>query len=165
MKRILLLLSIGICLQGCQADDPVVLNEPADEPVAVAFENIFKFEYAYNDSATGYHVFNDEVAWLNFAQGINSPFDIDPETGESISQLLAVDVDFTSHTVIAVVDEPRNNGGYDISVQSVVQDNEEVIVAVQTVYPGPGAVTAVLTQPIHIVKIPKTTLPVIFDVN
>lgn len=166
MKRILLLWVVGISLQGCQADEPQVLTNPDTEPATVEFENVYKDEYAYNtSSAESFHVFNDEASWDTFTQVVNSPFDIDPETGETIRRLISIDIDFSAYTVIAAVDERHSYGGYDIAITSVIEENNEIVVIVQSTASGPGSVTAAETQPIHIVKIPKTTLPVTFEVN
>jgi hypothetical protein len=160
MKRILLLLGVISCLQACQADDAQVVNNTTTDPVAIPFENVFKFEYAYTDEATGIHVINDEASWNDFAEGINSPFGIDPETGETISQILSAEIDFSAYTVIAAIDERHSHGGFNITINSINQQENEIIVDVETTLPGDENVTAAETQPIHIVKIAKTTLPV-----
>jgi hypothetical protein len=79
--------------------------------------------------------------------------------------LVAIDIDFSVYTVIAVSDERHSYGGHDITISSIVQGGNAITVSVIATAPGEGNVTAAETQPLHIVKIPKTTLPVTFEIN
>lgn len=163
MKK-LLLFSLGLfCFTACQTEDSILVNQMQDPPTSIQFQEVFKYEYANHPETAGTYVINDQESWNTFAAGLDSPFTYDPETGITTNQLLAVEVDFSSYTVIAVVDEQHNHGGFDITISSVEQNDDTINVDVEADFPGDGAVTAVLTQPYHIIKIPKTTLPVVFQ--
>jgi hypothetical protein len=164
MKKLLLLSIVASFLASCQSDDSSAVNQTLDNPEAIEFESAFKHEYADYPEPGGY-VFNDETAWADFAEDVNSPFTYDPETGITTNQLMALEIDFSTSTVIAVVDELHSHGGYDINVTSVTEEDNLINVMAEATLPNGGNVTAVLTQPYHIVIIPKTTLPVTFEVN
>lgn len=73
-------------------------------------------------------------------------------------------VDFTTHTVIAIIDKVQNTGGYAASIESVVEHEDEVVV--DAVYTGPSdtnGVTLALTRPYHFVKVSKIDKTVEFD--
>lgn len=161
MKKFYFISLMLLTLNACQSDNSSIVNNTQDQSATIQFENVLKFEYA--DAPQGHFVINDEAAWFTFAESINAPLIYNPETGANTNELLTADIDFSAYTVIAVVDALHNHGGYDIEITSVARNDAAVAVTVETAYPGDGAVTTVLTQPYHIIKIPKTTLPVVFE--
>lgn len=67
-------------------------------------------------------------------------------------------VDFSREMVIAAVDQVEVSGGIQFEVADIVQDGDSVTVLVNKAVPGPDcAVTAVLTQPFHIVRLAKSS--------
>jgi hypothetical protein len=71
-------------------------------------------------------------------------------------------VDFTTYKVIAIFDKIRGNGGVNIGIASVTETQEEIQITIS--HSGPTEVaTTVINQPFHIVKIPKTSKPIIFN--
>jgi hypothetical protein len=77
------------------------------------------------------------------------------------SSFTETDIDFTNFTVIVAIDEVRGNGGHDLDIE-VNSNSANIIVTVTDLIPQ-GNATTVITQPYHIVKIPKNTLPVVFQ--
>ncbi len=72
-------------------------------------------------------------------------------------------IDFTTHTIVAVFDEVRNSGGYDVSI--TMESTTENQVA-RICYSAPGSdeiVTLAITQPFCIVKIPISETALIFN--
>jgi len=162
MKKVLLLyLALPIVI-GCQADDniPVI---PNSEPVTVQMQHVYKHNHANNPEAAGHYVFNDEASWSTFVEDIDSPYSYNQSTGTSNKVLLDIETDFLQYTYIAVVDVEHEYGGYAIEVTSVVQERNSVVATVETSELGAGSATTVLTQPYHIIRIPKTDLPVTFQ--
>jgi hypothetical protein len=74
------------------------------------------------------------------------------------------EVDFGREAVVLASLGTRSTGGYTIDIDSVRARNDAVDVFVRTTSPGPtcGA-TAALTQPVVMVAIPRTPLPVRFE--
>lgn len=71
------------------------------------------------------------------------------------------DIDFSEYTVIAVFDEIKNSGGHSLNL--VLEETKEKIL-VEVLRKGPnGIATSVMTQPYYIVKIPKPSLPIVFE--
>jgi len=53
------------------------------------------------------------------------------------------------------------NGGYTIDITGVVENKNDLTVTIRNLSPN-GAVYTVITQPYHIVKIPKTEKRIVF---
>ena len=70
-------------------------------------------------------------------------------------------IDFSKFTVIAVFDAVKTSGGHSIELD-IKPNTENVVVEVSRKSPD-GMATSVMTQPYHIVKIPKTDLPIVFQ--
>ncbi len=62
-------------------------------------------------------------------------------------------VDFSQEMVIAVVDKQESSGGFGIEITDIEGDGGRLLVRVSKQVPGPDCiVTAVITQPFHIVR-------------
>lgn len=70
-------------------------------------------------------------------------------------------IDFNTFQVIAVFEEIKRNGGHSIDITNVVENESNIAVTVENLLTG--GVTSVITQPYHIVKIPKSKKPVLFQ--
>jgi len=70
-------------------------------------------------------------------------------------------IDFSNYIIIAVFDEVKMYGGHSIDITSITEHDENIIVSVENLLPG--GLAAVITQPFHIVKIPKTNKPIVFE--
>ncbi len=71
------------------------------------------------------------------------------------------DIDFSEYTIIAIFEEVKNSGGH--SLDLVIQETKDkMLVDVLRKSPD-GIATSVMTQPYYIVKIPKTSLPIVFE--
>ena len=72
-------------------------------------------------------------------------------------------VDFSTEMVLATFDPIRNSGGFNRTFTNVFEEDDKIIVKIQSTSPGPGTIsTAVITQPYHIIKINKSDLEVEF---
>jgi len=72
-------------------------------------------------------------------------------------------IDFTKDMILAVFIWQRPSGGFSVEIIRVEKVEDTIVVFFRETEPSPDAmVTAVLTQPYHIIRIKKTDLPVIF---
>lgn len=69
-------------------------------------------------------------------------------------------IDFDNFQVIAVFDEIKNSGGHTIDITAIAENENNITVTVQNL--NTGGATSVMTQPFHIVKIPKSKKSVVF---
>jgi hypothetical protein len=69
-------------------------------------------------------------------------------------------IDFNNYQIIAVFDSVYGNGGHSIDIVNVLENKTNIVVTVQKLLTG--NVTATISQPYHIIKIPRSTKPVIF---
>jgi hypothetical protein len=150
MKKIVLAALVLFSIVGCQSDD----NDPNvpgnNTPVVIGFTDIIKGTLPGNSVTQGNFVIKDKTGWDNFKEDAG----VDPN----------VPVDFSIHEVIAVVDETYPGQGHAIEITSVTQlDNKLTVQIKKTTSDGP--ITAVETQPLHVVRIKKTGLPVVFKAD
>ncbi|HLW41081.1 MAG TPA: protease complex subunit PrcB family protein [Flavobacterium sp.] len=75
----------------------------------------------------------------------------------------SANVDFNTHQLIVIFDEPRPDGGYSISVHSITENSSNIIVTVQT--HQSDIATQQPIQPFCIVKIPASNKPVSFTIK
>lgn len=76
------------------------------------------------------------------------------------------EIDFSTHTVIAVFMGGQSSGGHMISIERITNvENEIIIVNVKEIYPGRISVTLALTYPRHIIKIERVQKPIVFEVR
>ncbi len=71
----------------------------------------------------------------------------------------APDVDFSREMVIAAVDQTEPSGGYGFEITGIEEIEGRLVVRVSKAIPGSDCiVTAVITQPFHIVRMAKSDL-------
>ncbi len=68
-------------------------------------------------------------------------------------------VDFSREMVIAAVDQTEPSGGYRFEITGIEEVEGRLVVRVSKTIPGPDCiVTAVITQPFHVVRMAKSDL-------
>lgn len=97
-------------------------------------------------------VIRNQSDWANFLQLLSV-------SGNSASILVQPSIDFNTSDVICVIDNVRSTGGNSIDITSVVENSNDIEVTIAHLNEGDATV---VTQPIHIVQIPKTTKPITF---
>jgi hypothetical protein len=99
-------------------------------------------------------VIADGASWRAYWQRVHAPVTPAPPVPE---------VDFTREMVILASLGARGSGGYGIRVDSAYDAGAYVEVVVRRSSPGSGCiVTAALTQPVDVVRIPARKVPVRF---
>ena len=156
MKRIILTMALGLSLFGCQSEESELLAAN-DGPVAVEFTQIGKNEMMGAENVPEANLVIDNAEDWNTLKAQMDQFN------QYTSGFDETEIDFSLYRVIAVIDEVRMYGGYSIDVVSVSNDRDRIVVDVERSEGGPGAGATVITQPFHIVKIPVSDLPVVFE--
>jgi hypothetical protein len=73
-------------------------------------------------------------------------------------------VNFSTHMIIATFMGEFNTGGYSIRIKEVVEVENRLVVKIEMKYPKAwDVVSMALSQPYHIVKMPKTDKWITFD--
>lgn len=151
MKKSLILFVFSLLLISCSSDDAEVTTTTI-ETTLIGKGNL------YGGSSQGVDeqnlVINNQAEWntlITLLDAVNNTSDSFTET----------DIDFTAFTVIVAIDQVRGNGGHELDI-AINANPENIMVTVTDLIPQ-GNATTVITQPYHIVKIPKTTLPVVFQ--
>ncbi len=109
------------------------------------------FNSNYNLAQHG-EVIDTQTAWDNFRNNY--------WTG-GLTLAEANNVNFSTEMIVLVFDSQRTTGGYDALINTVTENNLNIIVQVS--YTGSGDATQMPTRPYHFVKIPKSTKPVLFQ--
>ena len=135
MKYIISTLLILATLFSCSDDfDNITLST-----TTVAKGNYFPYQDVEDEKE--YIVIANEIHWNNIKTQIQA------------SDLLEDNIDFNAFTVIAVIDEVQNTGGYGVDIQSVVEHEDEVVVGTQFISPtDTSGVTLALSRPFHFIK-------------
>ena len=99
-------------------------------------------------------VISDATQWNELMAKMNS-------VNNATENFSEVNIDFNEFDVIAVFDELKMYGGYQIDLEITA---EAGYTKVKTIESAPtGSAATIITQPYHIVKIQKSDLPVVFE--
>lgn len=124
---------------------------PAQEKTVVQVE-ILSFTTLQKGAYSGVSermavVLTDEQAWRNHWQ---------QHAARVVPVPPAPAIDFSKESVLVVYMGEKTSGGYSIEVTGVQKENGRLAVSVRQTSPGPGTMTTMaLTQPFHMVRIPK----------
>lgn len=101
--------------------------------------------------------------WREMWKRIHSP---DAEH-DPISELPPLpQIDFSREMVVVVALGARATGGYDVIVEGAYQRNDRLEIVVRSMSPGKGCFSVqMITQPVDIVRLPKTERSVVFREN
>ncbi|MFY1047628.1 hypothetical protein [Chryseobacterium sp. GP-SGM7] len=155
MKKHLLLLlcSILLIVTSCRNDNN---EEQIESKNQINFQLIGKGNFMGSSYATPQNsVITNTTQWNNFLNQIDSP------NNHPSSGFTETNIDFNQFMVILVVDEVYPNGGHSVDIITVDENSQNIEVDVEKLLQGNA--TSVVTQPYHIVKIPKIAKPVIFN--
>lgn len=80
-----------------------------------------------------------------------------------IANFFDTKIDFSKNIVLVSIDDRRNTGGFSIEIVKPEVKNNKLQVTIVSKGPKPtDMVTMALTQPIHLVRIPKTNKEIVF---
>jgi len=100
-------------------------------------------------------VISDSAAWNELMSKMDSVNNVTGSFSET-------EIDFSNNLILAAFDQIRPSGGYSIEIKSIREFTGSIIVNIENVIPV-GVVTGVITQPYHIVKIPKKNKQIVFE--
>ena len=153
IKKIILLhiLFLGL-LVGCTNTD-----EDTTPIAIIKFTQIRKANL-YGDGREHIHkqnlVVSDSISWNLLLQKINI-------ANDETQFFRETDIDFSEFMVLAVFDDIKANGGHSIDIMRVTEYETKIVVDTYNLLKGD--LTTVITQPFHIVKIPKQNKPIVFN--
>lgn len=137
---------IVFCIPLCSCNDDYEHQDIT--PVLISKGIIFNGNYNPTQHA---EVFYNQTEWEDFKNNIWQLAEFPSESN----------VDFNEDIVITVFDLPRTTGGYDVTITSITENDENIIVSIS--YTGNGDATQMPTRPYHFVKISRTAKPIIFQ--
>jgi hypothetical protein len=78
----------------------------------------------------------------------------------------APSIDFSRSMVVGIALGERRTGGFEVRIIEIMETDTELVAQVEAMSPPPDAITImILTQPFHLVQIPRSSLPVRFEWN
>lgn len=142
MRKIGMLCFVLLSMLGCQSDDKADVKVD-DVPVAIDFISLKQWDDMNSPLPVENYVLRKASEWVKFKE--NKDIQVGAE------------VNFETHEVIVVFDEPRESTGYSIEVKSIVKKDGKLIVEVQKYSPELGEeVFKIPRQPYHIVMLERT---------
>ena len=82
-------------------------------------------------------------------------------TPENTNNFTETNIDFNNFQLIAIIDGTRPDSGFSINISSVIENATNITATINSVNNGSGF--TVLSQPFEIIKITKSTKPVVFQ--
>jgi hypothetical protein len=151
MKNYLLLFfcSIFFILNSCQDNE-----KDSEYKTPITVQQIGKGDLVENNIPQQNTVITTSAQWTALLNNLDASNNISGSFTET-------NIDFTQFMIIATFDQVFPNGGHSIDIITVDENPQNIIVDVEKLLTG--NVTTVVTQPYHIVKIPKNTKPVLFQ--
>ena len=156
LKNTLLLFLTAIAFISCKKEDEIV---PFKENRDFADLSLIGQGSLYGNGDEGFTqqniVISNEEDWTDFINSVDSYNEVSSSFSET-------DIDFDLYDVFAIMDQVRSSGGYAVSIDTVYETSEDVIVDVLASTPE-GLVTTVITQPYYIAKYPKSGKTILFE--
>ncbi len=148
MKALILSLVLLLSI-SCTNNEENDFEAQTITPVLVGKGDLMGSENISKQNITIY----DNVGWNKIINSVDQ---------YRLQQLFtSTNIDFNNFQIIAVIDAVKSSGGHSIDITNIVQTPNNIVVTIKHLLPGNA--TTVMTQPFHIVKIPKSTKPVIFQ--
>ncbi|MEM0541790.1 hypothetical protein WFZ85_04120 [Flavobacterium sp. j3] len=147
MKTLFLSFLCIIMLTGCSDDD----SAPAPfEPITIEPVLIGK-GFSTDEITSGNFVISTQTDWDAFLINMD----------DIVGAPLNTNVDFSLNEVIVVIDVLRPDTGHSVNIDTVIENENDITVNYSLMDIGDGFTDT--NQPYHIVKIPISSKPVIFQ--
>ncbi len=156
----LFFLFVSCIIVSCNNDEPTPIPfvPVTINPSLVGKGNLNGSEGVNQQNA----IITNETDWHNLKTIIDSQYiAIGEGNYYTYNNFAETTIDFTNFTVIAVFDQVYGNGGHSIDITNITEYENNIVVTVENLLTGNAS--SVITQPYHIVKIPKTTKPIVFE--
>lgn len=154
MKNLILLIVLILTI-GCSksAENPAEINSV---PQTISTSLIAKGSLMGSENISQQNVvFYNTATWNSILNSI--------DTFRLAQFTETTNIDFSLFQLIAVFDNVYGSPTYNINIVSVIENANNIIVTVQKVYEPSAA--SVMDQKFHIVKIPKSIKPVVFQIQ
>ena len=149
MKNLILTFILSISLISCNDNDYEVFTPVNIIPVLVGKGSLSGSEGIPAQNL----VFTESNSW-NSTLALIDPFRID-------SMFTDTNVNFSTHMVIATFDDLYLNLGHSIEITNITEYETHIAVTITKF--GGGTLLSAEEQPFHIVKIPITNKPIVFE--
>ena len=148
IKILIFLFGIGL-LNSCNSDDNSEIKS-----TKINFTEIGKGAL-HGNGQEGISQSNITITntndWLNLISQMNSVSNVSDNFTE-------IDIDFNEFTVFAIFLDVKGNG-WKIEIENIIENENNISISTQET----EFANSVMTQPFHIIKIPKTTKPIIVE--
>lgn len=128
-------------------------DENIESKTQINFQLIGKGELIGNSLTQQNLVITNSAQWTTLLSTLDANNNVSGGFTET-------NIDFNQYMVIAVFDQTYLNGGHSIDIIAVDETASNLEINVEKLLQG--NVTSIVTQPYHIVKIPKIAKPVTF---
>lgn len=160
MKKIFLIAILSMALVNCSSDDN---NTAQDDfiPQNIDFETIGKGQITTIINAEEQQnniVITNESDWNQLVGELFFRMEESPDLG---AEELPAEIDFNTFQVIVSVDEVRPSLSNWLEITNIIENEENITVTILKEWDDFGF--QALCQPYHIVKIPKSDKPVVFE--
>lgn len=150
MKKLLLLLLIPILFFNYSCTDK---DENIESKTPINLQLIGKGELIGNSLPQQNLVITNSAQWTTLLNTLDANNNVSGGFTET-------NINFNQYMVIAVFDQTYLNGGHSIDIVAANETAANLEVDIEKLLQGNA--TSIVTQPYHIVKIPKIAKPVIF---
>ena len=143
MRTIILMLSL-IFVVSCNNDDD---NDPEFQPTEINFSGVGRGSLLGNGDEgieQSNLLINNDSDWQYLMTQMNI-------TNNVTAGFTETDIDFETYSIVAVFLEIKPVGWY-LEITNIIENEDNIALTVEEV----ESVAAIITQPFHIVKIPKT---------
>lgn len=151
MKILFLILGI-ITFTSCNSED----DTTAFEPIEIEFTEIGKGSlYRYNEEVSidqTNMVISSSIDWQNFLNQIDS------YNSNVVNTFTETNIDFDSFTIIIVILDVKPVN-WSVDITTIIENEDNIVVSQEDTEGG----YFVIQQPYHIVKIPITDKPIVFE--
>ncbi len=148
MKTTLLCIILFITVSCSKSDDDNVATPTPITPVVI-IKGLDGIDF--NTLTSYFNSFTNANDWATFASTYVANLNINPN------------IDFSKFDVVVCVDSLRTQGGYDIAINSIIENEQNIVVTVQNVVNGNASL--IPTRPFIIAEIPKTNKPIAIHWN
>jgi hypothetical protein len=150
MKKILLLTVISSMFFILSCHDS---EENATASIPINMQLIGKGTISSHSMPQQNIAITNTTQWNNFLTTLDSTYNVSGSFTET-------NIDFNQYMLIVAFDQVYNNGGHTIDIMAIDESSQSINVDIEKLLQG--NTTSVITQPYHIVKIPKILKPVVF---
>ncbi|WP_339752008.1 hypothetical protein [uncultured Winogradskyella sp.] len=151
--RTLLLLLMLIFVVSCNNDDD---NNPEFQPTEIAFTEVGRGSLLGNGDegiSESILLINTDTDWQNLMTQMNI-------NGNTTAGFSETDIDFETYSIIAVFLDVKLTSWY-LEITNIIENETNITVTIDEYQPI--IFLNSITQPFHIVKIPKTDKPIVLD--